>query len=88
MKTTILLAMLATLGLTACEKSVTNNPPPATVEKEVPVPVPGPPGPQGEAGAPGAQGPQGEAGKPGDTTVVLPPAENTPPPAENPPPAR
>jgi hypothetical protein len=81
MKTTILLAMLATLGLTACEKTVTNTPAPAVVEKTVPVPVPGPPGEPGAPGAPGAQGPQGEAGKPGDTTVVLPPAETPPPPA-------
>ena len=75
MKTTILLAMLATLGLTACEKTVTNTPAPTVVEKTVPVPVPGPPG------EPGAPGPQGEPGKPGDTPVVLPPAETPPPPA-------
>jgi len=79
MKTPLLLAaLLATVGLTACEKSVTNNPPPAVVETPVPVPVPGPPGPEGA---------KGEPGKPGDTTIVLPPAENTPP-AETPPPAR
>jgi hypothetical protein len=80
MKTTLLLAMLAVIGLSACEKTTVN--PPATtvvnptVEKQtavpgpaVPVPVPGPagaPGPKGEPGAPG------EPGKPGDTVVVLP----------------
>ncbi|WP_395406987.1 hypothetical protein ACHMW6_10260 [Pseudoduganella sp. UC29_106] len=79
MKTTILLALLAMIGLTACEKTVTNNPAPATVEKHVttpvPVPVPTPvPGPQGP------EGPKGEPGKPGgDTTIVVPPAENPPP---------
>ncbi|MDB5910340.1 MAG: hypothetical protein JWP34_4454 [Massilia sp.] len=74
MKTTLLVAMLALVGLTACEKTTVN--PPATtvvnptVEKQVavpgqpvPVPVPGP------AGAPGEKG---EPGKPGDTIVVLP----------------
>ncbi|MGO4380840.1 hypothetical protein AB4Z19_21400 [Pseudoduganella sp. RAF19] len=89
MKTPILLALLATIGLTACEKTVTNNPGPATtVEKPVPVPVPGPPGPEGAKGEPGApgspgvpgdKGAPGEPGKPGDTTIVVPPAENPPP---------
>jgi hypothetical protein len=80
MKTTILLALLATLGLTACEKTVTNTPPPATVEKAVPVPVPVPvPGPEGPKGEPGAPGAPGEPGKPGDTTIIVPPAENPPP---------
>jgi hypothetical protein len=79
MKTTILLALLAAIGLTACEKTVTNNPPPATVEKPVPVPVPGPPGPEGAKGEPGTPGQPGEPGKPGGTTIVVPPAENPPP---------
>jgi hypothetical protein len=80
MKTTLLVAMLAVVGLTACEKTTVN--PPATtvvnptVEKQVtvpgpavPVPVPGPagaPGEKGEAGQPG------EPGKPGDTVIVVP----------------
>ncbi len=80
MKTTLLVAMLAVIGLTACEKTTVN--PPATtvvnptVEKQVavpgpvvPVPVPGPagtPGEKGEAGKPG------EPGKPGDTVIVVP----------------
>ena len=81
MKITILAALLAVAGLTACEKTTVN--PPATVvtptvEKQsatppatVPVPVPGPQGPAGE---------KGEPGKPGDTTVILPaekPADST-----------
>jgi hypothetical protein len=82
MKYSILLAAVAALGLTACEKTVTNNPPP-----ETPAAV-AVPGPQGPAGAPG---PQGEPGKPGDTVIVAPGAETTPPPATDsattPPPA-
>ena len=89
MKISILIAALAALSLTACEKTVTNNPPadtPAAVA--VPVPVPGP------------AGPAGEPGKPGDTVVVAPadatvtpanpPADNatTPPPADNTTPVR
>jgi hypothetical protein len=86
MKTSLLVAMLAVIGLTACEKTTVN--PPATtvvnptVEKQVavpgpavPVPVPGPagtPGPKGEPGTPGETGKPGEPGKPGDTVVVLP----------------
>ena len=81
MKMTLLAAVLAVAGLTACETTTVN--PPATVvtptvEKQsatppatVPVPVPGPQGPAGE---------KGEPGKPGDTTVILPaekPADST-----------
>jgi hypothetical protein len=75
MKTTLLVAMLAVIGLTACEKTTVN--PPATtvvqptVEKQVAVPGPAVPVP-GPAGAPGAPGEKGEPGKPGDTVVVLP----------------
>ncbi len=79
MKATILVAMLAVVGLTGCEKTTVNPPastvvqPTATVEKEVAVPVPvAVPGPAGPAGAPGEKG---EAGKPGDTVVVLPEAK-------------
>jgi hypothetical protein len=80
MKTTLLVAMLAVVGLTACEKT-TVNPPATTVVQptvETPVAVPGPavpvpvPGPAGAPGAPGAPGEKGETGKPGDTVVVLP----------------
>jgi hypothetical protein len=77
MKTTLLVAMLAVIGLTACEKTTVN--PPATtvvqptVEKQVAVPGPAVPVPvPGPAGAPGAPGEKGEPGKPGDTVVVLP----------------
>jgi hypothetical protein len=82
MKMTLLAAVLAVVGLTACEKTTVN--PPATVvtptvekQSETPpstVPVPGPQGPAGPAGE------KGEPGKPGDTTVVLPadkPADST-----------
>jgi hypothetical protein len=77
MKTTLLVAMLAVIGLTACEKTTVN--PPATtvvqptVEKQVAVPGPAVPVPvPGPAGAPGATGAKGEPGKTGETVVVLP----------------
>jgi hypothetical protein len=86
MKTTLLVAMLAIIGLTACEKTTVN--PPATtvvnptVEKQVAVPGPAVPvavpGPAGAPGAPGATGDKGDAGKPGepgkpgDTVIVVP----------------
>lgn len=78
--TSLLAALLAVAGLTACEKT-TVNPAPTVVTPtvEVPVAVPGPavpvpvPGPQGPAGAPGEKG---EPGKPGDTTIVLPEKTN------------
>ncbi|MES2901471.1 MAG: collagen-like protein [Pseudomonadota bacterium] len=78
--TTLLAALLAVAGLTACEKT-TVNPAPTVVTPtvEVPVAVPGPAVPvpvPGPAGAPGAPGEKGEPGKPGDTTIVL-PAEKT-----------
>ncbi|MFL6707099.1 MAG: hypothetical protein ACJ8HI_02710 [Massilia sp.] len=81
MKATILVAMLAVVGLTACEKTTVNPPatvvqPTATVEKQVAVPVPVPvPGPAGPAGAPGTPGEKGEPGKAGDTVVVVPDAK-------------
>ncbi|MDL2356114.1 MAG: collagen-like protein [Pseudomonadota bacterium] len=70
MKTTILVAMLAIIGLTACEKTTVN--PPAnttvvtpTVEKQVA--VPGAPGAPGATGATGATGSAGNTGMTGDT---------------------
>ena len=77
MKITLLAALLAVVGLTACEKteSTTVTPPattvvetPAAAPAVVPVPVPGP------AGAPGAPGEKGEPGKDGtgDTVIVVP----------------
>jgi hypothetical protein len=77
MKYPVLLAALALVGLTACEKTVTNNPPPAVEPAPPPAVVPGPPGPEGQKGEPGTPGPQGEPGKPGDTVIVQP---QTPPP--------
>jgi hypothetical protein len=77
MKTTLLVAMFAVIGLTACEKT-TVNPPATTVVQptiETPVAVPGPAVPvpvPGPAGAPGEKGEKGETGQPGDTVVVLP----------------
>ncbi len=78
--TTLLAALLAVAGLTACEKT-TVNPAPTVVTPavEVPVAVPGPavpvpvPGPAGPAGAPGEKGADG---KPGDTVIVVPEKTN------------
>jgi hypothetical protein len=86
MKTTLLVAMFAVIGLTACEKTTVN--PPATtvvnptVEKQVAVPVGVPvPGPAGATGATGVAGDKGDAGKAGatgepgktgDTVIVVP----------------
>lgn len=79
MKTTLLVAMLAVVGLTACEKTTVN--PPATtvvtptVEKQVAVPGPAVPVPvpvPGPAGAPGEKGEKGEPGKTGDAVIVVP----------------
>jgi hypothetical protein len=83
MKFTLLAALLAVAGLTACEKT-TVNPAPTVVTPtvEVPVAVPGPtvavpvPGPAGAPGAPGAPGEKGEDGKPGDTVIVVPEKTN------------
>ena len=80
MKITLLAALLAVIGLTACEKT-TVNPPATTVvtpSVETPVAVPGPAGAPGEPGAPGAAGQPGqpgqagEPGKTGDTVIVVP----------------
>ena len=66
-------ALLATLGLAACEKTVVAPPTPSVVAVPgpssttvVPVPVPGPPG------APGAPGADGAKGKDGETLVIVP----------------
>jgi len=62
-KTTLLLALLATLGLAACDRE--------TVVVPTPVAVPGPAGATGATGDTGATGKTGS----GDTTViVMPPA--------------
>ncbi|MBZ2207034.1 hypothetical protein [Massilia soli] len=78
MKITLLAALMAVVGLTACEKteSTTVMPPSTTVVETpvaspavVPVPVPGP---AGAPGAPGEKGEPGEPGKEGDTVIVVP----------------
>jgi hypothetical protein len=63
-------ALLATLGLAACDKPTVINVP------ATPVAVPGPAGPQGETGGQGNEGSKGETGKPGEgnTVIVTPPA--------------
>jgi hypothetical protein len=58
----LLLALLSTLGLAACDREpVVVNTPPATVT------VPGPAGPAGESGATGATGATGDQGFTGNT---------------------
>lgn len=66
-------ALLATLGLAACDRPTVVNVP------ATPVAVPGPAGPQGEAGAQGGDGAKGETGKAGEgTTVIVTPAASAP----------
>jgi hypothetical protein len=84
MKSTLLIAMLAVIGLTACEKTTVNPPTSTTVvtptvEKQVAVPGPagatgatGQTGEAGQMGQAGQAGAKGETGKAGDTIVVLP----------------
>ncbi|MDO8252941.1 MAG: hypothetical protein Q7T78_24910 [Rhodoferax sp.] len=66
-------ALLATLGLAACDRPTVVNAP------ATPVAVPGPAGPQGATGNQGSTGSQGETGKSGDgTTVIVTPAASAP----------
>lgn len=69
MKYSLILALLATLGLSACEKTV-NNPAPVVAAPAdtvvVPVAVPGPAGEPGKAGADGASGASGATGATGN----------------------
>lgn len=67
----LILALLATLTLAACDRKPTVVIAPAT-----PVAVPGPAGPQGATGSEGATGSAGATGKSGDgtTVIVMPPA--------------
>lgn len=79
MKSSIFFASLvATFGLSACDRPTAVTTPPAT-----PVIVPGPAGPQdptgvkgdaGKAGLQGSEGAQGQAGKSGGETVIVVPA--------------
>lgn len=69
MKYSLILALLATLGLSACEKTV-NNPAPVVAAPDtvvVPVAVPGPAGEPGKTGADGASGASGATGATGAT---------------------
>lgn len=69
-RSTLILALLATLTLAACDRPNVINVP------ATPVAVPGPAGPQGATGSQGAAGSQGATGKTGDgtTIIVVPPA--------------
>jgi hypothetical protein len=58
---TLLVALVTVLGLSACDQPTVVNVPAA------PVAVPGPAGPQGETGTQGATGIQGDTGNTGDT---------------------
>ena len=60
----LLLGLLATLGLAACDR------PTVVTVPATPVAVPGPAGPAGETGATGAPGKSSE----GTTVIVMPPA--------------
>lgn len=60
----LLLAMLGTAGLTACERNA---------PIVVPVAVPGPTGATGATGTEGAKGATGQTGD-GTTVIVVPPA--------------
>ena len=69
----LMLALLATLGLVACDRPTVVTVPAATVV--VPGPA-GPPGPSGDQGATGSQGATGKAGE--GTTVIVMPAASSP----------
>lgn len=62
---TLLLTLLAALGLSACDRPTIVNTPATPVA--VPVTVPGPAGPAGATGATGATGNMGYEGSKGDT---------------------
>lgn len=73
MKYSILLAaLLATLGLSACEKTVVT---PAASTVPGPAGATGATGAMGSTGSTGAEGSKGEAGKTGGDTVVVVPAK-------------
>ena len=66
----LIAALVAAVGLAACEKPTVVNVP------ATPMAVPGPAGPSGTPGTPGTPGTQGQTGRPGDsaTVIVVPPA--------------
>ena len=70
-RSTLILALLATLTLAACDRRPTVVNVPTT-----PVAVPGPAGPTGATGAQGSEGGMGATGKSGEgtTVIVMPPA--------------
>jgi hypothetical protein len=76
-----LAALIALLGLTACDR-------PTVVVAPQQAPLPGPAGPQGPSGETGSQGATGDTGATGntgatgqqsDTTVIVLQPEDTPP---------
>lgn len=68
--TTLIIALLVTLGLAACDRPAV-----VTVPVTPAVVVPGPAGPTGATGDTGATGYTGATGKSGDgTTIVVTPA--------------
>jgi hypothetical protein len=78
-RSTLILVLLGTLALAACDRPAVVNVP------ATPVAVPGPAGPQGATGttgttgAQGNEGSQGATGKPVDgTTVIVMPAASAP----------
>ncbi len=78
----LMLALLATLSLAACEKPTVVNVPAA------PAAVPGPAGPPGATGDPGSKGATGNPGSKGETgktgagnTVIVTPPAAAPAPA-------
>ncbi len=58
----LMAALVAAVGLAACDKPTVVNVPPT------PVAVPGPAGPSGTPGTPGAPG---QTGRPGDSGVIV-----------------
>lgn len=58
----LMAALVAAVGIAACDKPTVVNVPPT------PVAVPGPAGPSGTPGTPGAPG---QTGRPGDSGVIV-----------------
>jgi hypothetical protein len=70
----LMLALVAALGLSACDRE------PTVVTVPVPAAEPGPAGPQGEPGVQGNTGETGQTGETGTGTTVIvepPPAPKT-----------
>ena len=61
----LMAALVAAVGVAACDKPTVVNVPPT------PVAVPGPAGPSGTPGTPGTPGAPGQTGKPGDSGVIV-----------------